>query len=50
MLEKLDFTVESMNFAALTEVAIKQVTTTRYNKKVRSRDFNMGDLVLRWGT
>jgi len=29
------------------EVSIKQATTTRYNRKVRPRDLDLGDLVLR---
>jgi hypothetical protein len=45
-LDELDFIDESRNFAALTEAAIKQVTATRYNRKVRPRYFDLRDLVL----
>jgi len=46
-LEELDFIDESRNFVVLTEVAIKQAMATRYNRKVRPRGFDSGDLVLR---
>jgi hypothetical protein len=46
-LEKLDFIDDSKNFTTLTEAAIKQATTSRYNMKVRPIDFDPGDRVLR---
>jgi len=48
MLEELDFIDKLRNFVALTEAAIKHVTPTRYNRKVRPKEFSLGDLVLRW--
>jgi len=45
-LEELDYIEKTWNFAALIEAAIKQATTTRYNRRVRPRDFDPGDLVL----
>ncbi|MCH80778.1 gypsy retrotransposon integrase-like protein [Trifolium medium] len=38
---------ETRNYASLTEAAVKKATTTKYNKKVKSRDFLLRDLVLR---
>jgi len=45
-LEELDFMDESRNNVALTKAASKQATATRYNRKVRPRDFDPRDLVL----
>jgi len=45
-MEELDLIDESRNFIALGKAAIKQATTTRYNMKVRPKDFDLGDLVL----
>jgi hypothetical protein len=47
MLDELDFVDESRNFAAMKEAAVKQVTDIRYNRNVRPKYFNPGDLVLR---
>jgi len=46
-LEELDYIDETRNFAALTEAAIKQATATQNYRKVRPRDFNPVDLILR---
>lgn len=47
VMEELDYIYEIRNFAAPTEVAIKQDMTTQYNRRVRPRDFDPGHLVLR---
>ncbi|MCI58566.1 hypothetical protein A2U01_0079821, partial [Trifolium medium] len=45
--EELDLSDEARDWVILTEVVIKQRMTTKYNKKVSPRRFNIGDLVLR---
>ena len=39
--------IEDKNFDVLTEAVVKQSTTTKYNQKVKLRDFRTGDLILR---
>lgn len=44
--EGLYFIDETRSFAAMTEAALKHITTNRYNKRVRPREFHKGDLVI----
>ncbi|MCH88632.1 hypothetical protein A2U01_0009523 [Trifolium medium] len=45
--EELNFLEETRNYASLTGAAVKKATTTKYNKKVKLKDFLLRDLVLR---
>lgn len=45
--EEIDLLKEKRNITCLLSVIVKQVTTTKYNKRVRPREFELDNLVLR---
>lgn len=44
---EIDLLKEKRNITSLLSVIVKQVTTTKYNKRARPRDFKLDNLVLR---